>query len=471
LASTSLLLALAAALQAPVLGAPPSEPASFPAPLVLRDVRIVPLTGDAPPAERCDVFVAGRRIVAVSPAGAPAPPAWNSEDAREVAGGGAWLMPGLVDAHAHLPAPDAPDSELERVLALHVAHGVTSVRVMAGSGDQLALRGEIASGRMVGPRLFLAGPSVNGRSAPSATAAAAMVGEQTAAGFDWIKLHPGLGAAAARAAAETAEREGLPLAGHVPASLGLREALRLGLDSIEHADGFVEALQPMPGRRARLSGSAPPSEFFGVNLVRSRDEAGLGELVSLVCRSGASVTPTLALVEVFVGRASVDELRASPAVGLASDGELDLWRGALGAFREATASLSRERAELVSFRRDLVRRLHRAGVPLLVGTDSPQLFTLPGAALHTELEALVGCGLTPREALSAATWRAAEALGGSRSFGRVAEGFRADLVLLRDDPIADLGASEGTGATEDILGVVLAGAWFDRVALRRLLER
>jgi imidazolonepropionase-like amidohydrolase len=165
------------------------------------------------------------------------------EGAEFVDGTDRYLMPGLVEMHAHVP--DATSQNLGRVLTLFAANGVTTIRGMLGQPSHLVLRQRLLSGDVFGPRLFTSGPSMNGNSVSNVADGIARVRAQHDAGYDFIKIHPGLSADEFMAIAATANELGMPFAGHVPVAVGLENALSAGMATIDHLDGYVAALMPV----------------------------------------------------------------------------------------------------------------------------------------------------------------------------------------------------------------------------------
>ncbi len=164
------------------------------------------------------------------------------EDAKVIDGTDRYLMPGLAEMHAHVPSADSPN--LDRNFSLYVANGVTTVRGMLGKPSHLDLRQDLLDNKTFGPRLFTSGPSLNGRSVTGAAHAKQMVEEQHAAGYDFIKVHPGLSSAEFEALAETANALGMPYAGHVPVAAGVTRVLELDMATIDHLDGklFIDRI-------------------------------------------------------------------------------------------------------------------------------------------------------------------------------------------------------------------------------------
>ena len=222
--------------------------AQAPAPVAFENVTVIPMDSERQLTSQT-VVVQDGRIAAMGPSGEVAIP----EGATRVDGRGKYLMPGLTETHGHLPSGDAPPEMVDRVLHLYVLNGITTVRGMLGHAAQLEWRQQAATWQRLAPRLFLAGPSINGKSAPTPEDAIRMVEEQKRAGYDLLKIHPGLSRASFDAMAETAHRLGIPFAGHVPLDVGVQRAIEAGYATIDHLDGYMEALiadgAPSPRRR------------------------------------------------------------------------------------------------------------------------------------------------------------------------------------------------------------------------------
>ncbi len=145
--------------------------------------------------------------------------------AVKVDGTGKYLMPGLGELHAHIPGDTASDADVERTLFLYVANGVTTIRGMLGDPRHLVYRGRVAKGEVLGPRIYTSGPSFNGDRAKTTDAAITMVTDQQKAGYDLLKIHPGVPRNAFDAMAAKAHELRIPFAGHVPEAVGLTRAL------------------------------------------------------------------------------------------------------------------------------------------------------------------------------------------------------------------------------------------------------
>lgn len=378
------------------------------------------------------------------------------EDSVVVDGTDRYLLPGLAEMHAHVPDPGSP--ELDRVLTLFVANGVTTMRGMLGGPSHLPLRAALQRGEVFGPRLITSGPSLNGTSVRNAADAAHQVRAQFKAGYDFLKLHPGLDAAEFVAIADTANELGMPFAGHVPAAVGVRAALAAGMATIDHLDGYFASLM-LPDEDA----SGGYGGFFDVALADQVRAEQIPHLAAATAAAGTWNVPTQSLFEHRLSAATIAELSNRPEMRYMPAATVRQWASAKQrqlderGFDPALA----ERA--IALRRRLIEALHEAGAGLLLGSDAPQVFNVPGFSVHDELEMLVAAGLTPFEALSTGTTAPAKFLGNNA--GRVAAGRDADLILLDSNPLADI------RNTRRIHGVMLRGRWYPARELRKLLER
>jgi imidazolonepropionase-like amidohydrolase len=438
-----------ASLLVPLLFAASLAAAEVPPPTLFRAVHVVALdSGPASPPR--DVLVRDGRIAAIADAGSI-----ESGDGIEVVeASGRFLMPGLVEMHAHVPAAAAP--QLQAVLDLFLANGVTTLRGVLGEPGQLALREEIARGDRIAPRLYTAGPSLNGNSAAEAEAAIAMVEAQKRAGYDLLKLHPGFDMARHDAIVATAKRVGIPVAGHVSEAVGLEHALAQGIGTVEHLDDYVRALVPADAPER----TASPG-FFGVDAALAADETRIPVLVKATIETGAFVVPTETLMVHLLGGGDVDELLTREEYAYVSDAVKQQWRRTRAELRAEAGP--EKAARFLALRAKLIAALYAEG-RVLAGADAPQMFNVPGFALHRELALMVASGATPPQVLRSATRQPAAWLGAGERRGRIAVGQDADLALLQADPVIDI------DNTRRIVGVMAAGRWLDRAALDARLE-
>jgi imidazolonepropionase-like amidohydrolase len=420
-------------------------PASTPV-VAIVGARVIPMTGERV-LDNATVVVSDGVIRAVGTGDSIKIP----KSARVITAQGKFLLPGLSEMHAHVPSGPTPAYSRDDVLFLYVANGVTVARGMLGAPEHLRLRADLAAHRVLGPRLITAGPSFNGNSVKSPEQGAQRVREQKAAGYDFLKLHPGLSRESFLAIAQTAREVGIPFGGHVSQAVGVQLALEQGQQAIDHLDGYLLAVVPPAAREGQDPNNA--------GLVMQFDPAMLPEVVRMTRAAGTWMVPTQTLYENLFGPASVAEFEARPEM-----------RYVPRRLREQYATAKRQIADdpsvtadfanrYVNTRRQLIHALHDGGVGMLLGSDSPQTFNVPGFAAHRELQAMVAAGLTPYAALRTATAAPAEFFGASGKYGTIVAGADADLVLLRSDPLRDI------AATQSIEGVMVRGRWLDRAYL------
>ena len=305
-----------------------------------------------------------------------------AEGIRVIDGTDRYLIPGLAEMHAHVPAADS--AEIERYFALFVANGVTTLRSMLGRPSHLELRDELRRGERFGPRLITSGPSLNGRSVQGAADAERQVREQHAAGFDFIKIHPGLDRKEFAAIASTAKELGIAFAGHVPAAVGVESAVDQGIATIDHLDGYMAALLP-----ANVDRSGGFGGFFDVLLADEADADRIADVVAATAAAGTWNVPTQSLIEQLINDVPAEELRDRADMKYMPKSTVDRWveaklsQGQERGFSEAVA------ARAIEIRRALILALHQANGRILLGSDAPQIFNVPGFSIHHELEFMV----------------------------------------------------------------------------------
>lgn len=418
-------------------------------------VDVLPMDGERVLKNRTVVIEDGR-IASIDDAAGVEP----AEGVEVVEAAGRYLLPGLTEMHGHLPNPRMSDEDIRNLLFLYIANGVTTVRGMQGDPSQFALRSSIERSLLLGPHLYLASVSVNGRRAPTPEEAARLARGYKADGYDLIKTHEGMSLEAFDALAATAAEVDIPFGGHVSDFVGLRRALAAGQVSIDHLDGYVEALAPKDTR---------PDDERGLRgvgaLLDQADESRIPELVQATVDAGAWMVPTMVLWETafFNDRGSVEVLRERPEVRYMPPETVDRWRQAVDTRLGATDVETNRR--VAALRRRILAALHAGGANIALGTDSPQIFSVPGFSMHQEMALYVEVGMTPYEVLETATRRPAEYFGATDEFGTVAVGRRADLLLLTANPLDDVANVRSRA------GVMVRGRWIPAEEIdRRLTE-
>lgn len=359
---------------------------------------------------------------------------------------GGYLMPGLSEMHAHVPAGQG-ETYRDEVLFLFVANGVTTIRGMLGHPDHLPLRKALADNQILGPRLITSGPSFNGRSGSTAQRTERMVREQHAAGYDFLKIHPGVPLAAYDAMVAVADELGMPFVGHIPQEVGLLHALASGQATIDHLDGYVQALV------ANIS-SSDDGGLFAVSLLPRVDEKRIALVADATFAAQAWVVPTHTLLQNFAAAGNTQAVFERPQNLYLPPGLLANYKAALN--RRAAGVTDESASKYLALRDRLVKQLHDKGVGILLGSDAPQIFNVPGFSVHRELAAMVAAGLTPFEALQTGTTNPATYFDQEAVFGKLIPGLSADLIWLARNPVEDI------DNTREIRGVMVRGRWLDR---------
>jgi imidazolonepropionase-like amidohydrolase len=385
------------------------------------------------------------------------------EGARHIDGTGKYLMPGLADMHVHLEYTEDP-----AILGMFLANGVTTVRNMDGRPFIVEWKRRTADGSLPGPTIHTAGPLLDGDPplrpdntvVRSASEARAAVMAQHAAGYDFIKVYTNLSTDAYRAVLSTARERGLKVAGHVPRTVSWDEALTAGQDTFEHLSDYDDVLE------ADDSPSRGRYTWFKRFLAMPLDPAKMAGVAQRQSQSRTWTVPTLVQADREIARpAQVQTWLAATEASLIPAEARAFWQQQVA---RSTARMGEEDWAAVSQgsanRLAVVRALHKAGVHLLAGTDTPNPFVVPGFALPEELANLTRAGLTPLEALAASTREAAVFLGQSDEWGTVDSGKRADLVLLGADPLKDI------ANVRAISGVMVRGRWLAAADLKGALK-
>jgi imidazolonepropionase-like amidohydrolase len=417
-----------------------------PAATAFVNVAVLPMDSDRVVTEQT-VVVRDGRISEIGSTGRVKIP----EGAATVDGTGRFLMPALAEMHAHIPGGKAPDDAIEKTLYLYAANGLGTIRGMLGDPRHLAYRDRVAKGDLVSPRIYTSGPSLNGNSVPDKASGIQAVTAQKAAGYDLLKIHPGLSREVFDAIDAKADELRMPYAGHVPLAVGLSRALEAGYRSIDHVDGYVEALAKNPMQ----------SQFFGLNLVSEVDESKIPALVAATRAAGTWQVPTQVLFDNLLGEESVEAMSRRPELKYMPPGQVKAW---IAEKQKMSGVPAADRAAFLALRRKIIKALLDAGVPFALGSDAPQLWNVPGFSTHRELQSLVAAGFTPFQALQTGTVNVAKYFGTESAGGTVARGKRADLLLLDANPLADV------SNTQRIAGVMLGGRWMSRADLDARLE-
>ncbi len=463
----STLCALAVAALATPAGADqgkPSRSALAPGSFAITDVTALPLTGDATLRDATVVVRDGRIAEIGATRNVKVP-----SGARRVNGRGKYLIPGLADMHTHLYSDgDVPDSVGKYELGVMLASGVTATRLMIGTSEHFALRRQVEAGNVAGPQLWIASPQftgkedVNSRVVTTPEDARAAVKEMAERGYDFIKLTLFITPPVYDAIVEEAERRRIPVVGHVDPDVGVARALRAG-QQIEHLDNYLESV---------LADSAPmKTSVSDRGLFRPKywesldwiDDRKVERIAGETARARIFTCPTLTVFKTaFALGQSLDEIRSRPDWAIMPPEMRKLYLAAREKYWSQAASEER-RMRYVDVRNRLVKAIADSGGKIMAGSDTPEWFFGYGWTIHRELESLVAAGLTPHQALAAATRNPAEFLRASKEWGTIEKGKRADLLLLDGNPLEDI------RNTSRIEAVVLGGRWLDREERERMI--
>lgn len=459
------LASLAACASAGAQGAA-SRTALAPGVVAITGATVVTMTRDSVLRD-ATVLVRDGRIAAVGPAARVQVPA----GARRIDGSGRFVVPGLGDMHAHLYADEwVADSVAPAELGVMLAHGVTTARMMIGTAAHRDLRRRIERGALLGPQLYVASPQVSGDSAVntyvvrSPAEARRAVGLAADSGYDFVKLTTNIPPEVYDALVAAAAERRIPLVGHVDPRVGVARALG-ARQQIEHLDNYMESvLADSAPSRASVSdvGAYRAANWATLDHV---DDRKVEAIAGATARAGVHVTPTLAFFHLwFATEQSDSAVRARPDYAHIPPRMRTLYERARTRYWQNPPSAAR-RARYVAVRNRLVRAIVDSGGQVMAGSDAPGGLMGYGWTMHRELEMLVAAGLTPWQALAAATVVPARWLRAEREWGSIAPGRRADLVLLDADPLRDI------RNTTRIVTVLIGGRVLERPMLDESIER
>jgi imidazolonepropionase-like amidohydrolase len=422
--------------------------------IVFRNVSVVPMNkNEVLPGQ--DVVVMNGKITAIGPTSKVK----YGKTATVIDAKGKYLLPGLAEMHAHVPPVDDIEP-MKDVLKLFALNGVTTIRGMLGHPRHLELRSKIQSGEIMGPRFITSGPSFSGNTVKTPEDAAKMVRDQKKAGYDFLKLHPGITKENFAAIAATAKEVGIPFAGHVSFDVGVWRAINAGYATIDHLDGFVESLVPgIENMKEQEAG------LFGLFLADKADESGIQKLTDSLRNHQIWVVPTQALAERwFHPTKDPEALGKEPEMKYMDINTVTGWvntkKNLLNNPDYKPATVTR----LIEVRKKLINACNKNGVGLLLGSDAPQVFDVPGFSVHHELRYLVDAGLTPYDALKTGTVNVGKFLK-REDIGVIKEGAVSDLLLLNGNPLADISQAR------NIEGVMMGNLWMSKEYIAAELKK
>lgn len=433
-----------------------------------------------------DILIEGAKIVRVASNLSDL----TSSRVRRIDGARKYVIPGLWDAHVHLAYN--PNIDHNVFFPLSLAHGITYLRDTGGHLDRLAEARAISASDVIAPDLYVSGPLVDGKNRVYAgqyagfpdlsvgvaneEQAVSQVDKLAAQGVNFIKAYEMLSPNALKAVIKRAEYHQLPVTGHSPLSMTVRQSMEAGMTDMQHLrnlemDCTADPALLLAERQAIIDAD---SETYGGNLrsslhrlqrekaINAQDDRVCNELILFMKTKDVSQTPTL-VISRFLSRKLYAEPRWQKTYDLMPKMVAEDWlsRSKILAKRKRTFSDIAYGKWLMS----MVFNLNKAGVSILAGTDAPIGYLTPGISLHEELAMLVEAGLAPIDALRAATYAPAVFFGLQDQQGSIAPGMKADLLLLNANPLIDI------RNTTSIRAVLKNGQLIDRLALDELLKK
>lgn len=425
----------------------PESPAQATKPLQMKpqrlvafvNVNVVPMDGERVIAGQT-VIVKDGVIAEIGPAAKIKVPA----SALRVDGGGKYLMPGLADMHVHLTAPR---EDVLALLQLFIANGVTTILNLRGTPEHLELRASVEKGEVFGPTIYTAGSYVNQPFVNTPDEVERAVIEQKRAGYDFVKMHGDLSREAYARLFAVARREGIRVVGHAPRTLGIEAMFEERQYAVVHAEEYI------------YDRTHSSRDFAAI-------EPRIPELGQATAKAGIWLMPNLtAFKNIGLQANDLQAILDRPEMRFMPPRIRDGWGPATNPY---TRRFGKDHYPGIMARYQMLEKLVRgfraAGVRMLIGTDALNTAVVPGFSTHDELNDLVAAGLTPYEALRAATANAAEFLGTADRVGTVTTGKRADLLLLEADPLKDVKNANRRA------GVMIRGQWMTEAELRKMLD-
>jgi imidazolonepropionase-like amidohydrolase len=432
--------------------------------LFITDVTVIDATG-APPQAHRSVIVRGDRIFAIVPRE-------ELEKTDKLAGTwvdgqGKFLIPGLWDMHVHMVFGDWFPRGKEITVPLFIANGITGVRDMGGELQVLQQwRKEILAGRLIGPRIVMSGPMLDGPKPrfPSSIAISTpedgrrAVDDLKHRGADFIKFQSLIPRDAVFAIADEARKQNIAFVGHVPDSVRASEASNAGQKSFEHLIGIFEGSSPLEDEF--LKGSKSEGRFLS-----TYDPKRAGTLFTVLAKNKTWQCPTLVWERGGNLIDQTDFAHDTRAKYVPAYWKNVTWkRFTEQIIHDFNTDDLATRKRFVEKELEVVNAMHRAGIPFLAGTDTPPgVYIFPGFSLHEELQRFVAAGFTPMEALQTATLNPAKFLGMEDRLGTIEKGKLADLVLLDANPLDDI------RNTQRIAAVIVNGRYLSRADLDKML--
>ena len=439
----------------------------------ITNVNVIPMDSERT-IENQTVIIKDRKIIAIGSSNEIKKPT----NAKSIDGSGKYLIPGLFDMHIHI------DRGREKSLALYLANGITTVRNMSGNPWHIKLRERIAKNEVIGPRFFTTSPTTfSARIKNAPEDAEKFVVAQKKAGYDSIKMYGtrpdyAMTRETYNRLLVTAKKLNMRIVGHTPRGLPFQAVLDEGQASVDHAEEIYYVYRPV----LEKLGSVADFQFGKISLedyrkmeikfpdLQTEIQPLVKKLARDVKKSDLVFSPGLITYETILRQITSEypQMLADPKMQYV----YPLWRlyvsPGFNSYRGRWSGRLNEMTPILKntyeIQKLLVSEFHKAGVPLMAGTDATNPFVIEGFSLHDELQKLVDSGLSPYDALKAATYTPAKFLEIDKKIGTIAAGKNADLVLLDKNPLANI------KNTREISGVSVNGKWFSKSKLDQSIK-
>lgn len=366
---------------------------------------------------------------------------------------GKYLMPGLSEMHAHIPVPDSSGDAtlLDQTLFLYLANGVTTIRGMLGQPFHLNIKEALKQMDidLYPPNIYTSSPSFNGNTMPDIATAEAAVKRYKSDGYHFLKIHPGIKREVYDAIVKTAHAEKIDFAGHVPVEVGIEHALLSGQRTIDHLDGYIEALAP-PLKDLNQNG------FFGFNVTDQINLDRIKPLLKLTKKSKAWLVPTQSLFTRWFSPEDPNVMMQAVEMSYMPARTRYAWLQSKSNLLKSEGYTQQRYTKFLDARKKLLYSLYKGKARLLLGSDAPQVMNVPGYSIHHEMESWAEVGIPAWAILQAGTMNVAQFFNTQDVDGEIAPGYHADMILLDKNPIEDIHNAH------TIQGIMHRGQWLSK---------
>jgi len=306
----------------------------------------------------------------------------------------------------------------------------------------------------LGPRIYTSSPSLNGNNLTSPELAKEKVTQYQKDGYDFLKIHPGIKLEVWEEIEKTAKEVGIPYAGHVPVEVGIHRALESKYQTVDHLDGYIEGLVP-----ASVGVNPNANGFFGYNFANLADVERIEQLVAKTLENGVGIVTTQTLFTRWFSPEPAEKLAAEPEMKYMPPKTLYAWRQNKSRMISAENYNEEQWKSFLDLRVRILKEMDQKGVLLLLGSDAPQVFNVPGFSIHHELLAMSDAGISNINLLRSGTSSPAVFFNAKGQYGTIEKGAAADLLLLNSNPLENL------ASTSDIAGVMVGTNWLSRAEI------